>query len=109
MKKDEMIKEAKKQLVRFQKEIDEIKETSSHLSEEAKKKFDISAKELEALYNDAHTKFDALSNKAEENFKDVKEFVELTNKALKHSFNYFMSHYKKKEVEADKSTKVSKK
>lgn len=96
MKKDEMIEEAKKQLVKFQQEIDEIKEASSHLSKEGKKQFDIGAKELETLYNDAHKKFDALSNKAEENFKEVKEFVELTNKALKHSFNYFMSHYRKK-------------
>lgn len=96
MKKDEMIKEAKKQLVRFQKEIDEIKEASSHLSVEAKKQFDIGAKELESLYKDADKKFDTLSNKAEENYKEVKEFAELTNKALKHSFNYFMSHYRKK-------------
>lgn len=109
MNKDEIIEEAKKQLVRFQKEIAELKVASSHLSEEAKKQFDIGAKELETLYKDAHEKFDVLSSKAEENFKDVKEFVELTNKALKHSFNYFMSHYKKKEVEADKATKVSKK
>lgn len=97
MKKDEMIKEAKIQLARFQKEIDEIKKTSSHLSEEAKKQFDIGAKELETLYKEADKKFDTLSSKAEESYKDVKEFVELTNKALKHSFNYFMSHYRKKQ------------
>lgn len=96
MKKDEMIEETKKQLVKFQKEIDEIKEASSHLSEEAKKQFEIGAKELESLYKDADEKLGALSNKAEENYKDVKDFVELTNKALKHSFNYFMSHYRKK-------------
>jgi len=97
MTKDEIIEEAKKQLVRFQKEIDEIKEVSSHLSQEGKKQFEIGAKELETLYKDAYKKFDTLSNKAEENFKEVKEFVELTNKALKHSFNYFMSHYRKKQ------------
>ena len=96
MKKDEMIKEAKKQLVKFQKEIDEIKQASSHLSEEAKKQFDIGAKELENLYKEADKKFDTLSTKAEENYKEVKEFAELTNKALKHSFHYFMSHYRKK-------------
>ena len=96
MKKDEMITEAKIQLVKFQKEIDEIKEASAHLSEEAKKQFDIGAKELESLYKDADEKFDTLSSKAEENYKEVKDFVELTNKALKHSFNYFMSHYRKK-------------
>lgn len=97
MKKEEILEEAKKQLVKFQEEIDEIKEASSHLSQEAQKQFDIGAKELETLYNDAHTKFETLSNKTEENFKEVKEFVELTSKALKHSFNYFMSHYRKKQ------------
>ena len=96
MKKDEMINEAKQQLAKFQKEIDEIKEASSHLSEEAKKQFEVGAKELKSLYKDAGEKFDALSTKAEENYKEVKEFAELTNKALKHSFNYFMSHYRKK-------------
>ncbi len=96
MKKDEMIEEAKKQLIKFQKEIDELREASSHLTQEGKKQFDIGAKELEALYKDAHKKFDTLSSKAGENFKEAKEFAELTSKALKHSFNYFMSHYRKK-------------
>ena len=96
MTKDQMIEEGKKQLAGFQKEISELKETSSELSVEAKKKFDIGAKELETLYKEADQKFDGLTHKAEESFKDVKEFIELTNKALKHSFHYFMSHYRKK-------------
>lgn len=91
-----MIKEAKKQLAGFEKEMAELKETSAHLSEEAKKQFDVGAKELEILYKEANQKFDALSHKAEENYKEAKEFIELTNKALKHSFHYFMSHYRKK-------------
>ena len=60
-----------------------------------KKQFDVGAKELEHLYKEADQKFDELSQKAEENYKDAKAFIELTNKALKHSFNYFMSHYRK--------------
>jgi DNA-binding transcriptional MerR regulator len=96
MTKEEMVTKAKEQLANFQKEIDEIKEASSHLSEEAKKQFDVGAKELEHLYKEADEKFDELSHKAEENYKDAKAFIELTNKALKHSFNYFMSHYRKK-------------
>lgn len=96
MKKDEMLAAAKKQLASFQKEISELKVASSHLSAEAKKQFDIGAKELETLYKEADEKFDSLSHKAEENYKEVKDFLELTNKALKHSFHYFMSHYRKK-------------
>ena len=91
-----MIEEAKKQLEGFQKEINELKDASSHLGTDMKKQFDVGAKELEGLYKEADGKFDTLKDKAEDNYKDVKDFVELTNKALKHSFNYFMSHYKKK-------------
>ena len=90
-----MIKEAKKQLAHFEKEMADLKDATSHLSEEAKKQFDVGAKELEKLYKEADVKFDELSGKAEENYKEVKGFLELTNKALKHSFNYFMSHYRK--------------
>jgi len=96
MTKDKMIEEAKKQLERFQQEINELKGASSHLGADMKKQFDMGAKELQGLYKDADEKFDNLKDKAEDNYKEVKDFVELTNKALKHSFNYFMSHYKKK-------------
>ena len=96
MTKDKMIEEAKKQLQHFQEEMAELRETSSELSVEAKKKFDTGAKELERLYKEADEKFDELADKAEENYKEAKGFIELTNKALKHSFHYFMSHYKKK-------------
>ena len=96
MTKEEMIKEAKKQLNSFQNEMGELRESSSGLSVEAKKQFDVAAKELESLYKEADQKFDTLKDKAEENYNEAKEFIELTNKALKHSFNYFISHYKKK-------------
>ena len=95
MKKDEMIKEAKNQLAKFEKEMAELKVATAHLSEEAKKQFDVGAKELEKLYKEADIKFDELSHKADENYKEAKGFIELTNKALKHSFHYFMSHYRK--------------
>lgn len=95
MTQETLIAEAKKQLERFQKEIDELKATSADLSVEAKKQFDIGAEELQRLYKEADAKFDTLAEKAEESFKETKDFIELTNKALKHSFNYFMSHYRK--------------
>jgi hypothetical protein len=96
MNKDEAIKESKKQLQRFKKELEELKETTAHLSVEAKKQLDIGANELEKLYSEADVKFDELKSKAEANYQDAKAFIDLTNKALKHSFNYFMSHYRKK-------------
>ena len=91
-----MIIKAKKQLKSFEDEISELTDSNSHLSIEAKKQFDVGAKELKKLYTEAHEKYDELSHKAEENYKDIKGFIELTDKALRHSFNYFMSHYRKK-------------
>ena len=91
-----MIEEAKKQLKHFQEEMTELREASSELSAEAKKQFDVGAKELENLYQEADKKFDGLSSKAEESYKEAKDFIELTNKALKHSFNYFLSKKSKK-------------
>jgi len=96
MTKNEMIEKAKKQLTSFQEEIDELKEASAHLSDDMKKQFDVGSKELKTLYSEADTTFDGLKDKAEENYKEAKDFIELTNKALQHSFNYFMSHYRKK-------------
>ena len=96
MTKDQMIEETKKQLKHFQEEMAELRETSSELSVDAKKQCDIGAKVLESLYKEADKKCDGLSSKAEESYKEAKEFIELTNKALKHSFHYFISHYRKK-------------
>ncbi len=96
MNKDEVIEESKKQLHRFKEELAELKTTTAHLSVEAKKQFDIGANELDKLYSEAETKFDELKNKAESSYQEAKAFVDLTNKALRHSFNYFMSHYRKK-------------
>jgi len=95
MTKETMIAEAKKQLKSFNHEIEELKKVSSELSVDAKKQFDVGAEELQRLYKEADVSFDSLSHKAEESFKDTKDFILLTNKALKHSFNYFMSHYRK--------------
>lgn len=94
--KEEAIADYKAQLKRLKEELDELKKASGHLSTEAKKHFDVGAAELEKLYQETNEKFDELKGKAESSYKEAKAFVELTNKALRHSFNYFMSHYRKK-------------
>ena len=97
MTKEEVLQEANKQLDAFKAEIGELRGKASHLSEEAKKQFENGASELEELYKDAGKKYDELQKKGSESWQEAKDFVELTNKALQHSFNYFMSHYRKKE------------
>ncbi len=100
MTKEELIKEASAQLEVLKKQLDEAVKNVGELSEEAKKTFDEQKKELEELYNDSIKNYDKYidlgKDKAEENYNEAKDFVLLTQKALKHSFNYFLSHYKRK-------------
>ncbi len=96
MTKEEILAEAQKQIASFQKQIDEInlKEKVGGLSTDAKKLYDEQRKDLVAMLDEAEKQFSSIGDKASESWKDTKDFVELTQKALKHSFNYFKSHYK---------------
>jgi phage-related minor tail protein len=92
----EILEEGKKQLETFKAELAELKEKASHFGEEAKKEFDVRSKEVEELYQEALVGYDKLKIKTEAGWQETRDFVALTNKALKHSFNYFLSHYRKK-------------
>jgi len=99
MTREEILAEAQKQFDSFKKQLAELnlKERVDGLSADAKKIYEEQRKELEALIDEAEQKFKSLTAKASENWHETKEFVELTNKAIRHSFNYFMSHYRKKQ------------
>ncbi len=96
--KEEELTKAQTQIDSFKKQLAELnlKERVDGLSADAKKIYEEQRKELEALIDEIEKKYKELKTKASENWQETKEFVELTNKALRHSFNYFMSHYKKK-------------
>ena len=96
MTREEFLEESRKQLESFKEEMVELKAKSIHLSEEAKREFDTRSKELEELYHDTTAKYEDVKNKTESHWSEVRDFVLLTNKALKHSVNYFLSHYKNK-------------
>lgn len=98
MTKEQVLAEAQKQIDSFKAQIAElnVKEKVVGLSADAKKVYEEQKKELEALLDEAEAKFKNLGTKASDSWQETKDFVELTNKALKHSFNYFMSHYRKK-------------
>lgn len=97
MTKEEVLAEAQKQIDSFKKQIAELNEKASALSSDAKTAYTEQKKELEELLDEAEAKFKALKAKASDSWSETKDFVLLTQKALKHSFNYFMSHYKTKE------------
>ena len=98
MTKKEVLAEAQKQMDSFKQQLDELrlKEKVDDLSADAIKAFEEQKVELETLINEVEEKFKTLGDKASGSWQETKDFVELTEKALKHSFNYFMSHYKKK-------------
>lgn len=96
--KEEELTEAQSQIDSFKKQLAELnlKERVDGLSADAKKIYEEQRKELEALIDEIEKKYKELKTKASANWQETKEFVELTNKALRHSFNYFMSHYRNK-------------
>ncbi len=96
MTKEQILAEAQKQIASFQKQIDELnlKAKVDGLSADAKALYEEQRKDLVAMLDEAEKKFSSIGDKASESWKETKDFVELTQKALKHSFNYFMSHYK---------------
>jgi replicative DNA helicase len=98
MTKEQVLAEAQKQIDSFKAQLADLnlKEKIDGLSADAKKVYDEQKKELEALIDETEKKFKELGTKTSDGWQETRDFVELTNKALKHSFNYFMSHYKKR-------------
>ena len=95
MDRQSLIDAAKKQLEEFNSQLDELEVKMKDFSGDAKKVYDEQAKELRKLIGEAQRNYDKAKNASEETWGEVKEFVEFTGKALKNSFNYFLSHYKK--------------
>lgn len=96
MDRKSLIDAAKKQLEEFNSQLDELEVKMKDFSGDAKKVYDEQAKELRKLVGEAQKNFDKAKNASEETWIEVKDYVEFTGKALKNSFNYFLSHYKKK-------------
>ena len=96
MTKEQILEEAQKQIASFQKQIEELnlKAKVDGLSADAKKLYEERRKELVAMLDEAEKQISTVGDKASDSWQDTKDFVALTQKALKHSFNYFMSHYK---------------
>jgi|GEM_PF-3363645 ElaB/YqjD/DUF883 family membrane-anchored ribosome-binding protein len=96
MTKEQILEEAQKQIASFQKQIEDLnlKAKVDGLSADAKKLYEDQRKDLVSMLDEAEKQFSSIGDKASESWQETKDFVELTQKALKHSFNYFMSHYK---------------
>jgi archaellum component FlaC len=97
MDRQKLIDEAKKQLDEFNSQLDDLEVKMKEFSGEAKKVYEKQAVELRKLVGEAEKNFEKAKNASEESWNEVKDFVEFTGKALRNSFNYFLSHYKKKQ------------
>ena len=94
--KDALMEKIKKELDTLSDEVKKLESKMNDLGEEAKVTYKKQIDELQNLYQTAETKFELAKDVAEDKWDDVKENVEVTRKALKNSYNYFLSHYKKK-------------
>ncbi len=94
--RQELIDKAKKQLDEFSGQLEELEKKMKDLSGKAKKVYDEQAGELRIMVSDAKEIFERAKNSNEETWEEIKGHVELTGKALRNSFNYFLSHYKRK-------------
>ena len=69
------------------------------LIDKAKKQLDEFSgqlEELEKMVSDAKQIYERAKSSSEETWEELKGHMELTGKALRNSFNYFLSHYKRK-------------
>lgn len=94
--KDVLMEKLKKELDALSEEVKKLEVKMNELGEEAKVTYKKQIDELQTLYQSAETKFEQAKDVAGDKWDDVKENVELTRKALKNSYNYFLSHYRKK-------------
>jgi hypothetical protein len=92
----DFVEKAKQQLDEFNSQLDGIEEKMKDLSGEAKKIYDEQAIELKKLIKEAQKNMESAMNSSEETWEEIKGHIDLTRRALKNSFNYFLSHYKKK-------------
>ncbi|WP_345984763.1 hypothetical protein WCX49_09020 [Sulfurimonas sp. HSL-1656] len=95
-KEEEVIEESQKTVEGYRAEIEALKEKATHYSAEVKAEFDKRLEELEKMYAEMQERYAAFKDKTEARWDETKAFVVLTNKALAHSYHYFLSHYKKK-------------
>ena len=95
-KHDEIIEEEQKVLEGYRADIEALKAKAAHFSTEAKAEFDKRLAELETLYTEMQARYESLKGKTEEKWEETKAFAVLTNKALVHSYHYFISHYRAK-------------
>ena len=88
------IDKLKEQLDEFADELDRLEEKSQKFDQKAREEYRKRADEFEELVREGKSNLEAAKHMSEQELDRMKDFAELTGKAMRNSFNYFMSHYK---------------
>ena len=94
--RDAVIEEEQQTLDKYRAEIKELQEKAVQFNADVKEEFDKRLADLEALYDEMQKSYETIRDKTGEKWEKAKDFVVLTDKALVHSYHYFISHYRKK-------------
>ena len=96
MDKTAIFEKMKEELNNISDEIKKLESKLDDLSEDAKVTYQKQITEMKDLYSKAEVKFEQAKDITGDKWEEVKDNVEVTRKALKNSYNYFLSHYKQK-------------
>ena len=92
--KHPFIDKLKDQLDEFADELERMEERSRKFDDKVKAEYRKRADDFDELVQEGKSNVEALKHLSEQELEQMKNFAELTGKALHNSFNYFMSHYK---------------
>ena len=96
MDKQAIIDKLKGELDNISEEMKKLEVKLNDLGEEAKVTYKKQIDDMQKHYKNAEEKFEQAKDVSEDKWEEVKDNIDLTRKALKNSYSYFLSHYKKK-------------
>ena len=101
-KKESILDDLDEQLKKLEEELNKIdKDPQAYYDEVLKDDFEEHAMSFRNILNEGKENLEKLKKVGEEELVNVKENIEFTGKALKQSFNYFLSQFKNRKRPTD--------
>lgn len=97
-KKDSYVEQKSSELKQWKVELEELKERAKKTTGALKAKLDNQMKELQRLREEGGSRLKRVVDAGEDAWEGLKEDVEHTWKAFRHSVNYFNSHFKDRDA-----------
>ncbi len=92
--KPPFIDKLKEQLDEFADELETLEKKSEKFDHKVKEEYRKRADEFAELVREGKSNLDAARHLSEQELDRMKDFAELTGKAMRNSFKYFTSHYR---------------